>query len=252
MAADRNQLFRFAAAALLLASSCSTSRPEPIPPAPVDPEHCGAYDGVYDYLEVDPSPARQGATLKIAARQRRGPADVATPGDCTSGWSVSDPTLATLSADHESVRIAPDATPGSTVIVSYRIKGQSVGAKLLIVARDAIVLTGRRGQSAVEGCDRLIPIGELEFTADGHFSVTYHPFETYRDYWGTYRLDPATGALSMSVEGGNDRPGGLDLEGTARFAADGKLVLEDMYLGQPSSGGPPAGTDTGKCRYTFG
>jgi hypothetical protein len=240
-----------ALAAILLASACSTGRPEPIPAAPVDPEHCGNWDGVYDYLDVEPGPARQGAILKIAARQWRGPANQATPPDCTSDWAVSDPALAALSGDRSTVRIAPDAAPGATVTISYTVKGKSVAAPLLIVATDAIVLTGRRGQRAVEDCEQLIPVGELEFTADGHFSVTYQPFETYRDYWGTYRLDPATGALSMVAEGGNDRPGGLDLEGKAGFAADGKLVLEGMYLGQPgSSGGPPP--PARGCRYTFG
>ncbi len=30
------------------------------------------------------------------------------------------------------------------------------------------------------------PVRELLFWADGTFSVTWKPFETYRDYWGTY------------------------------------------------------------------
>src|SRR5829696_4227579 len=111
-----------AIASLLLASACSQKAAEPIPPTPADPEHCGEFEGVYDYLEVEPGPARQGATLKIAARQRRGPADQATPADCTSGWSVSDPALATLGPDRSTIRIAADATPGATVIASYRIK----------------------------------------------------------------------------------------------------------------------------------
>lgn len=241
----------FALALPFVASACLQSRPKPIPPEPVDLEHCGQFDGVFDYLEVQPGPARQGATLRIAARQWRGPANHLTPLDCTSEWTVSDPALATLSEDRSTVRIAPDATPGANFIVSYRIKGQSVGARFLVVGKDELVLTGRRGQGAVEGCDGLTPIGELEFNAEGGFSVTYHPFETYKDYWGSYRLDPATGALSMSVTGGNHVPEGLDLEGKAHFDASGKLVLEDMFLGQPGwGGGRPPGT--GGCRYTFG
>jgi hypothetical protein len=238
-------------AILLLATACVPKRPEPIPPAPVDPEHCGAFDGVYDYLDVEPAPARQGATLRIAAMQWRGPAQQAAPLDCASDWTVSDPRLATLADDRESVRIAADAPPGATVTISYRIKGMTVGAPLTVVARDAFVLTGRRGQRSAEGCDAPEPVRELEFTADGRFSVTFHPFETYKDYWGRYTLDPATGALSLTVEGGNDRPASLDLEGKARLSGDGALLLEGLYLGQPSPSGrppPPAGT----CRYTFG
>jgi hypothetical protein len=238
---------RHIAAAFLLASACSTTRPEPIRPTPADPEHCGAFQGVYDYLYVEPGPARQGATLRIAARQRRGPADQLTPPDCISDWTVSDPKLATLSDDRSTVRIADDATPGATIIVSYRIKGQSVAARLPIVARDAVVLTGLRRQSAVEGCEAPVPVGELEF-AENRFAVTFLPFETYKDYWGSYQFDAATGALSLTVDGGNYSPPNLDLEGKARFDAAGKLVLEGMFLGQPS--GAPAGGGT--CRYTFG
>jgi hypothetical protein len=241
----------FLATALLLAACAAPAKPPPEPPAPVDLERCGEWDGVYDYLDVEPGPARQGSTIRIYPRQWRGPALHVVPLDCTSNWTVSDPALAGLSDDRATVRIADTATPGATVTVSYRIKGKPIGASFIIVARDAFVLTGRRGQSALEGCDGLLAVGELEFTAEGRFSVTWRPFETYKDYWGTYRLDPATGALSMTVEGGNDHPPSLDLEGKARFAADGKLVLEDMFLGQPSwSRTPPPAA--GACRYRFG
>jgi hypothetical protein len=108
-----------------------------------------------------------------------------------------------------------------------------------------------RRQLSAEGCDGATPIGELEFTADGHFSVTWRPFETYKDYWGSFRLDPDTGALLLSVAGGNDIPAALDLQGKASMAADGALVLEDMFLGRPSWG--PASPDSAPaCRYTFG
>ena len=239
----------FAPAAILFLSACSLSRPEPIPPVPADPERCGTFDGVYDYLEVDPRPARQGATLKIAAMQRRGPSWHVVPLDCTSDWSVSNPALATLDEDRTSLRIAPDAPPGATVTVSYRIKGESVAASLVVVAKDAFVITGRRGQRSAEGCDGYVRIGELEFTAGGGFSVTFRPFESYKDYWGSYRLDQATGALSLSVRGGNYQPPWLDLEGKARIADDGALLLENVYLGQPDGRPPPQG---GTCRYTFG
>jgi hypothetical protein len=233
----------------LLLSACSLSRPEPIPPAPVDPEHCGTFEGVFDYLEVDPRPARQGATLRIAAMQRRGYGWHDVPLDCTSGWAVSDPSLATLGEDRKSVRIAPDAPPGATVTISYRIKSETVTASFVVVARDAFVITGRRGQRSAEGCDGYVSIGELEFTAGGGFSVTFQPFESYKDYWGGYLLHQETGALTLTVTGGNLRLPGLDLEGKARIADDGALVLEDMYLGQPDGRPPPEG---GTCRYTFG
>ena len=238
-----------AATALLLTSACAQARPEPIPAAPAVPEHCESLEVGYDYLDLDPRPARQGSTLRIAPMRRRGVGFHVVPLDCASDWSVSDPSLATLAEDRASLRIAPDAPPGATITIGYRIKDKPVSRSLVVVAKDAFVLTGRRRQRSAEGCDGFAPVGELEFMADGAFTVTFQPFESYNDYWGRYRLDPATGALSLSVTGGNYQPSGLDVEGKASFAEDGALILEGMYLGQPSDRPPPA---AGTCRYTFG
>jgi hypothetical protein len=169
------------------------------------------------------------------------------PLDCTSEWQVSDPALGRISDDRLTLKIAEDARPGAELIISYLGGGKPVRRSVRIVGKDEKVLTGIRGQRSVETCAVPAKIGEIEFTENGQFSVTFQPFETYRDYWGTYRFDPATGAVAMKLEGGNYRPDGLDLEGTAAFAADGALVLEDLYLGQPS--GVPG---SGPCRYIFG
>jgi hypothetical protein len=240
--------------ALLLPAACAAAPPPPPPPpSPLDLERCGDREGTFDFLEIEPGPARQGRTLRIAASQWRGAGSYVLPPDCTKDWTLSDPSLASFSEDHTSLHIAEGATPGAILKISYRagFGARLVSVSMPIVAKDAFVLTGRHSQKAAEGCPRLEPIGELEFTADGRFSVTWHPFETYRDYWGTYRFDAGTGALSMKVDGGNRIPGGLDLEGKARMGPDGGLVLEDMYLGDSNSGGdPPPGARS--CRYTFG
>ena len=68
------------------------------------------------------------------------------------------------------------------------------------------------------------------FQDTGEFSVTWTPFEVYYDYWGTYAYDEATGALVLSVDGGNYVPADLDGEGTA-MVAGGQLTLTDMWLG---------------------
>ena len=49
-------------------------------------------------------------------------------------------------------------------------------------------------------------IGEVIFRPDGTFAVTWAPFETYVDYWGTYRFDPGTGELALTPDGGNFVP----------------------------------------------
>ena len=91
------------------------------------------------------------------------------------------------------------------------------------------------------GCDpsgEPLTLKDLEVTYDregdgtlyrGTFDVTYQPFETYVDYWGSYRFDAATGKLDLKVEGGNFVPSDIRLNGTAR-RENGKLQLEDGTL----------------------
>lgn len=83
-------------------------------------------------------------------------------------------------------------------------------------------------------------VEELEFEAGGRFLVTFVPFETYHDYWGPYRYDAATGALTMTAETGNAIPADLDLEGRATLAPNGELVVEGIYFGSPHGAGPAA------------
>lgn len=48
-------------------------------------------------------------------------------------------------------------------------------------------------------------IGELHLHAGG-MSVTYEPFETYKDYWGSYSLDAHRRRISLDVDSGNQLP----------------------------------------------
>lgn len=88
-------------------------------------------------------------------------------------------------------------------------------------------------------------IGELVFQNTGEFSVTWTPFEVYYDYWGTYTYDEATGALVLTVDGGNYVPEDIDGEGTATVV-DGVLTLEDMWLGAAQDPVTPVA-----CGHTF-
>ena len=228
---------------LFLASACATP-----PPEPIDPICLG--DSAFRYIETSPIVYRPGTTIHVSPIVRRGPmGPEALPLECTSRWTVTPPGLATLSADRRTLRIADDAPAGAEFTLSFLAGGESVAKRFRITGRDELVLTGRYGQTALEGCQASEPVREIEFGGDGRFSVTFTPFETYRDYWGTYRFDPATGAVAMTVDGGNYRPPGLDLEGTARFNPQGRLVLEGVYLGDRLGGAPLPGA--AGCRYTF-
>src|SRR5215813_5492805 len=82
------------------------------------------------------------------------------------------------------------------------------------------------------------PIHELEFCAGGWFSVTWTPFETYRDYWGSYTADNATGTISLQIENGNYVPG--DFHGAGKFKRkdNNTIELTGIYLGEPRGSAP--------------
>jgi hypothetical protein len=88
-------------------------------------------------------------------------------------------------------------------------------------------------QLPCKGGDPFTPepaILELIFADTGEFRVTWTPFEIYVDYDGTFTIDESTGALVLTVAGGNYVPPDIDGEGTATVV-DGVLTLEDLWLG---------------------
>ncbi|HEX8307523.1 MAG TPA: hypothetical protein VF645_03800 [Allosphingosinicella sp.] len=214
----------------------------PAPPPPPDTECLQPYYR-FMFVATDTTVYRQGAVVRVTPTVDKAPAGTAEiPLKCTTGWSITGP--ATLSPDRTFVTIAPDAPPGSIVTVGYRYGGAGAEARFKVVARDEVVLTGRYSQRSLEGCAPGASVGELEFRPENRFSVTYMPFETYQDYWGTYSFDPATKRLRLTVEGGNFVPTNLDLEGEAELA-EGRLRLKDIFLGSRDDA-PRSG-----CTYVF-
>jgi hypothetical protein len=75
------------------------------------------------------------------------------------------------------------------------------------------------------------PIREIAFRTNGSFTVTWLPFETYVDYWGSYTLDPDAGTIEMIIDHGNYVPQDVDLSGSFHIDASGDLVLRDIWFG---------------------
>lgn len=214
---------------------------EPPPPDTV----CYPPDAHFALVATDTTIYRQGTVVRIIPKVDISPAGTAElPLRCTSGWSVVGP--ARLGEDRKSLTIAPDAPVGATVTVAFRYADKPVEARFKVVARDEIVLTGRWSQQSLEGCADPAPepVRELELRPENGFSVTFTPFETYRDYWGSYAWDADTGRLRLTVVGGNFVPGNLDLEGEAELK-EGRLRLKDVFLGS-RDGAPRSG-----CTYIF-
>ena len=213
------------------------------PPEPPDIE-CMAPDAHFAFLDTDTQIFRQGARIGITPSVDVSPAGTRPLAmRCTSGWTITGP--ARLAADRTSFTIDADAPVGSEIAIRFVHRGEPVERRFRVVGRNAVVLTGRWSQRALEGCTTARPLRELEFGPNGRFSVTFVPFETYRDYWGAYAFDPATGALTLTVAGGNDVPPGLDLEGRAERTGE-RLTLTGFHFGHAQVP-PPAGG----CVYSF-
>lgn len=228
--------------ALLLGAVAAGQAGAPEPP-PAPDTICLYPPDRANFVSFSQTVFRQGATIGIRAQRDQMPAGYRDlPDECLSDWSIEG--SATLADDRRSLTIRADAPPGSEIVLRFKVRGEPVVARLRVVARDAVVLTGRWSQQAAEGCETMEPVRELEFSPD-RFAITFLPFESYKDYWGTYRFDPATGALRLAVEGGNSVPPGLDLEGVARIE-NGRLILEGLFLGDRAGRVPE-----GSCRYRF-
>lgn len=200
-------------------------------------------------LIVNPLVARPGSTLKIFSDHPLGyapPLDV--PDELLTHWRASPQGVATFSVDGANAIVSDSAVPGSPITLTALYCGkEEVTATVPVAAKDEPIIVGYWKQESAE-CTAMAaphePIRELVFEPDGGFSVTYLPFESYKDYWGTHRFDYRTGTLDISVTGGNAVPEGPNLSGTARLENEKRLVLEDVYLGR--TGHPDA-----SCKYVF-
>jgi hypothetical protein len=177
------------------------------------------------------------------------------PVEADVAWSVAPPQGASIDPETGLLTVDPATPSGSVFTVSADVEN---GRRIVTI--DVYVYTAESNPLAVgiwreeaefacETGEEITPeerIGELVFHADGTFSVTWMPFEVYRDYWGTYTFDPGEGTLELFVTGGNYVPD--DIDGSGFFSIDdqGRLVLSDMWLG---TGHEPSGTAI--CGHRF-
>lgn len=157
--------------------------------------------------------------------------------DACVEWSIEP--VDGVSIDDTGLLSVDAAVPAGTVIsVTADVEA---GRRVLMadfevyvpVAYDIIGFWTEVQQLPCDGGAAFVPdpiIGELVFQDTGEFSVTWTPFEVYYDYWGTYTYDEGTGALVLTVDGGNYVPDDIDGEGTATVTG-GQLTLQDMWLG---------------------
>jgi len=169
------------------------------------------------------------------------PTSVFQPNPFTGGSDTD------VEIDPVSGHLSYGALRAGTWLEVRAVSGQTVLATTRVYVFDASrVLNGFWVEQARLECDgsrtellRGDGIGELWF-GNGEFTVTFSPFETYRDYWGTPqalvdRLDDHRGTLVLAVEDGNQIPPNLDIDGRYELSRvpgePGELLLRDMWLG---------------------
>jgi hypothetical protein len=79
------------------------------------------------------------------------------------------------------------------------------------------------------------PINELIFKRDHTFHVTWTPFETYEDYWGTWRYDAISHQIELTVDNGNYVPPDLVRDGSATVSGN-TMSFDGVSFGTPQNG----------------
>jgi len=163
------------------------------------------------------------------------------PPGCVSGWTLSDGAPAALIPEWGVVAIAPTAPDGALFTLRTTVGGKAVEGQVRVTVPALHPLAGTWRQTTETPCGGgaprtpARPIGEVVFAANGDFSLTWQPFEAYRDFWGNYQYDAKTQKLSWSALGGNRLPTERIMQGTARIDADGTLRIEGLNLATDNS-----------------
>ena len=156
------------------------------------------------------------------------------PPGCLDGLGVFPEGAATFRRQEDGLAIAtisPDLAPGTRVRLEGNYRGYALNGPVDIYAKAANPLVGMWRQDGSD-CPDGTAIQELVFSGGGEFSVTWTPFEVYKDYWGSYAYDPETGAIRLEIESGNQVPDDVVTEGTVTLD-EGMMTFDTLYFGTP-------------------
>lgn len=194
----------------------------------------------------DGTDAKPGDTVALfpAFASHPGASEDLPPG-CVDNVEVMPGDYTTLSRDEAGlafVTVNEDAPDGTTVRIRADYPGgNGFNDRLNIYHPKENPLIGTWRQRE-QNCPAESAIRELVFTPAGEFSVTWTPFETYKDYWGVYEYDAASNAFRFAEEGGNQVPEDIHRQGTAIITETGELDISQAFFGTPdrASGSCPA------------
>lgn len=162
-----------------------------------------------------------------------------------------------IDATSGELRVSADAPHGVTLRVKAEIPGQPTVSEATVMIYDPVMAPyvgywreiARIPCGAVETEIQSVPnpIEQLRIRVDGRFSLTWHAFETYWDYWGEYRFAGASRRITLSVDGGNRIPSALEFHGEMWVEDSTRLILSGPWLGVGME--DPGGLDV--CGHIF-
>lgn len=162
------------------------------------------------------------------------------PAGCLGELGVYPEGAATFERMEDGLAIATlseDLEPGTRVRLEGSYLGHGLTGPVQVYLEEANPLVGTWRQKA-ENCPAESAIRELVFTGGGEFSVTWTPFEIYKDYWGVYEYDAESNAFRFAVEGGNQIPEDIYAQGTV-VIEDGELNFDQVVFGTPDQASGP-------------
>jgi len=174
-------------------------------------------------------------------------------------WKVEPGGQGASISDTGLLKVDPKTPVSSKFVVTADIEQGRAQRQMdvYVFSEESQPLVGRWRQQSMFDCDtekETKPeqiIQELEFRARGWFSVTWTPFEVYRDYWGSYTTAKDKGDLSLHIEGGNFVPEDFRGSGHYKLKDNKTLELTGIYLGHRNSSNAGRNKIGNKCRYIF-
>lgn len=229
----------------LLLSACQASTADDQPPGTAKPdptaailsgEACPDVGEKAYFFWMEPRSAEPGEQIALHPYWTDNPgAYNDLPPGCLGDLEVTPEDAVAFSRDETGLAtatISETIEPGTRLMLEGRYAGRyGISGPVDVFIRAANPLVGIWRQDGSD-CPPESAVRELVFSGAGVMSVTWTPFETYKDYWADYTFDPASGAFSFDVDGGNQIPEDIISEGAARIEGD-RLILDGVFLGTP-------------------
>ncbi len=169
---------------------------------------------------------------------------VSRPVEADVSWSVEPQEGATIDTASGVFTVDADTAHGSvfTVMANIENGAHRPSAEITVFTKEMDPFIGSWRE------DEAGSIGELLFTTDGQYTVTWTMLEDYMDLFGAYEFDTATSVIEFIFDWDRTETAGFSGAGSYHFEADGSLVLEGICSGGPDS---KLGTGEKVCTHRF-